>query len=64
MDILDGCDDKERETFAKIALGESPENFPKDVIDRLVEKNLLNNHAGFLTISLYVLKKWENENKK
>ncbi len=64
MAILDGCDDEERETFTKIALGVSPESFPKNIVNRLVEKNLLNDHAGFLTISLYVLSKWEHENKK
>ncbi len=63
MNIFLECNDEEIAVFERIANGDLPEKCDPDIVRSLVAKNLLNDHASFMTIPMYVLKQWEDQKK-
>ena len=63
-EAFDGCSAEELTIFEQIASGEDPTKFDPKVVDQLKEKNLLNDHAGFLTVPYSVLTLWEKRQEQ
>lgn len=53
------CTQEELTALRGLARGEDVDHFPKDVISSLLDKNLLNDHAGFITVPAIVVHAWD-----
>jgi hypothetical protein len=59
--LLQACTDEEKQVFEGIARGGNNTDYPTEIIQSLMNKQLLDDRSGFIMIPAMVLMLWHNE---
>lgn len=61
MGLLSNCTEAEVTAFQAIVKGDLADNHDPEVVRGLIEKNLLDDHSGYIMPSLYITQLWAKE---